>query len=141
MLKGVTVRVRARALFTAGEQDTAPHREINRHSSSVVEHPIRNRAVIGSIPICGSGFSEQTLSSSKTAPITGSRFALARGQVPRRPPFLAFVGALCFCRGSGIRVFSPEATGVLPETGFLREKSGMAAVLRFFIGAPRCWSR
>lgn len=25
-----------------------------RHSSSVVEHSIRNRAVIGSIPICGS---------------------------------------------------------------------------------------
>ena len=26
-----------------------------RHNSSAVEHPIRNRAVIGSIPICGSG--------------------------------------------------------------------------------------
>ena len=47
MPKGVSVRIRARARSCSSR--------LSRHSSSVVEHPIRNRAVVGSIPTCGSG--------------------------------------------------------------------------------------
>ncbi len=61
----------------------------------------------------------------------------AAAQVPRRPPFLALVGALCFCRGSGIFVGSFAEIGWPPAAGLRREKSGMALLCRFFIGTPR----
>ena len=57
MPQGVAVRVRARACWNSQVQvlvQVLVRGLHHRHSSSVVEHPIRNRAVIGSIPICGS---------------------------------------------------------------------------------------
>ena len=46
MPKGIAVRVRSRALDGYFEETC--------HSSSGVEHPIRNRAVVSSILTCGS---------------------------------------------------------------------------------------
>lgn len=65
MPKGVAVRIRARASIVCVRQfrQAAAIRTVVwhrhqatrcRHSSSVVEHSIRNRAVVGSIPTCGS---------------------------------------------------------------------------------------
>ena len=61
MPKGVAVRVRARA---------CPCLSKTRQRSSVVEHPIRNRAVVGSIPTAGSDFrpNEGHTSRHQTAP-------------------------------------------------------------------------
>ena len=51
MPKGVTVRVRARAWWSVVVGGPV---SVTRQRSSVVEHSIRNRAVVGSIPTAGS---------------------------------------------------------------------------------------
>ena len=58
MPQGVAVRVRVRACQVG---DGPWWSAVTCHSSSVVEHSIRNRAVKGSIPFCGSGLCGRVL--------------------------------------------------------------------------------
>lgn len=64
MPKGVAVRVRAWAWHDTHEIDregtsyTSSPFGRRRQRSSVVEHPIRNRAVVGSIPTAGSRYTK-----------------------------------------------------------------------------------
>jgi len=53
--------------------------------------------------------------------------------VPLRPPFFAFEGGFCGCRGLGMCTFSALAVGFMPFCGRFREKSGIALLLFFFM--------